>query len=84
MIQKKKFKDLKSGSSFFISNLVGNLGENGVDAFFIKTQLLYYFNAEDDSQIMKCINAVKIADGSFTFIDWDREVEVDDFSELES
>lgn len=79
MIQKKKFKDLKFGSTFFISNF----DENGVDAFFIKTQPLYYFNAEDDSQIMKALNAVSLLDGNFAFIDWDREVEVDDFSELE-
>ena len=80
MIQKKKFKELKPGETFFI----GDFDESGVDAFFIKTQPLYYFNAEDDSQIMKSVNAVRIADGSFVYIDWNREVELDDFSELES
>lgn len=80
MIQKKKFKELEPGVTFFI----GDFDENGADAFFIKTQPLYYFNAEDDSQIMKAINVVRLSNGSFAFIDWDREVEVDDFSELES
>ena len=80
MILKKKFEDLKPGTTFFI----GDFDESGADAFFIKTQLLYYFNAEDDSQIMKGTNAVKIVDGSFVYIDWNREVELDDFSELES
>ena len=80
MIQKKEFKELKPGTTFFI----GNFDESGADAFFVKTQSLYYFNAEDDSQIMKCTNAVKIIDGSFVYIDWNREVELDDFSELES
>lgn len=80
MIQKKKFEDLKLGATFFI----GNFDESEADAFFIKTQPLYYFNAEDDSQIMKGTNAVNIADGSFVYIDWNREVELDDFSELES
>lgn len=80
MIQKKKFKELKPGTSFFI----GNFDERGADAFFIKTQPLYYFNAEDDSQIMKSTNAVNMADGSFVHIDWDRKVEYADFGELES
>lgn len=80
MIQKKKFKELEPGATFFI----GDFDESGADAFFVKTQPLYYFNAEDDSQIMKGTNAVRIADGSFVYIDWNKEVELDDFSELES
>ena len=71
---------MKLGAAFFIADF----DERGADAFFIKTQPLYYFNAEDDSQIMKSINAVNIADGSFVYIDWNKEVELDDFSELES
>ena len=45
---------------------------------------LLKLNAEDDSQVMKGTNAVRITDGSFVYIDWNREVELDDFSELES
>lgn len=78
MIQKKKFEDLKSGDNFYF------VDNNGIDFFGIKTNTLHYFDADTDSQVMKCINAVSTINGRFTYINGDKEVDYEDFSELES
>lgn len=78
MFQKKRFEDLKPGDNFYF------VDDNGIDFFGIKTSSLHYFDADTDSQVMQCINAVNTINGSFTYINRDKEVEFDDFSELES
>lgn len=79
MIQKKKFEDLKPGDNFYF------VDDNGIDFFGIKTNTLNYFDADIDTdcQLMECINAVSIIKGRFTYINGDKEVDYEDFSELE-
>lgn len=80
MIQKKKFEDLKPGDNFYFADV------NGIDFFGIKTNTLDYFDADTDTdcQLMESINAVNAIDGTLVYINRDKEVGFDDFSELES
>lgn len=61
-----RFGDLKPGDIFTMETK---------DCRLLKTQNLYYFNADTDSQRMEIINAVRLDDGDFIYVARGMEVE---------
>lgn len=60
-----KFEDLKPGHFFIVEDS---------PCRFLKTQNLYYFNAETESQRMEVVNTVNLNDGQFVYVTRDKEV----------